>query len=138
MNEQGIINRNLAKIIAEQGHLDLLMVVDAGFAIPLGVEVVDLSLKENSPMVIDVLTELKKFHSVEKLILAKQTKDTNPKYFEDISKALGEDIDVEVVEHAELKQLAKTVKAVIRTGDFTAFGNVALISGAGHRWYCEK
>lgn len=138
MNEHGIINRNLAKIIAEQGHLDLLMIVDAGFAIPLGIEVVDLSLKENSPMVIDVLTELKKFHSVEKLILAKQTKDTNPKFFEDISKALDEDIDVEVIEHSELKQLAKTVKAIIRTGDFTAFGNVALVSGAGRRWFCEK
>jgi D-ribose pyranose/furanose isomerase RbsD len=27
---------------------------------------------------------------------------------------------------------------VIRTGDFTAYGNVILVSGAGDRWYLEK
>ena len=81
MNEVGLINRRIAKVVAEQGHKDLLMVVDAGFAIPLGIEVVDLSLKKNNPMVLEVLAELRKYHSVEQLILAKQTKDTNPTLF---------------------------------------------------------
>lgn len=138
MNEIGLINRRIAKVVAEQGHKDLLMVVDAGFAIPLGVEVVDLSLKENNPMVLEVLAELRKYHSVEQLILAKETKDTNPTLFNKISKAWGDNVNVEIIEHSDFKQLAKTVKAVIRTGDFTAFGNVVLVSGAGNRWYYEK
>jgi D-ribose pyranase len=137
MKEIGLINRNLAKVVAEQGHQDLLMVVDAGFAIPLGVETIDISLSENNPMVVDVLTVLKKFHSVEKMIVAKQTKETNPSLFNKISTAWGNDIEIEVVDHSELKQISKTVKAVIRTGDFTAFGNVILVSGAGNRWFCE-
>lgn len=137
MKEIGLINRNLAKVVAEQGHQDLLMVVDAGFAIPLGVETIDISLTENNPMVVDVLTVLKKFHSIEKMILAKQTKETNPSLFNRISTAWGNDIEIEVVDHSELKQISKTVKAVIRTGDFTAFGNVILVSGAGNRWFCE-
>jgi D-ribose pyranose/furanose isomerase RbsD len=33
------------------------------------------------------------------------------------------------------KELSKSVKAVIRTGDFTAYANVLLVSGAGKRWY---
>ena len=45
MKEVGIINRDIAAVISEQGHGDLLMVTDAGFAIPLGVEVIDLALK---------------------------------------------------------------------------------------------
>jgi D-ribose pyranase len=138
MKEVGLINRSIARVVVEQGHQDLLMVVDAGFAIPSDVEVIDLSLKENSPMVLEVLAELQKFHSVEKLILAQQTKETNPTLFKDILKVWGDDTGFEVIEHAELKQLAKTVKAVIRTGDFTAFGNVILVSGAGNRWYCEN
>jgi D-ribose pyranase len=137
MNEVGLINRNLAKVVAEQGHQDLLMVVDAGFAIPLEVETIDISLSENKPMVLEVLAELKKFHSVEKMILAKQTKETNPSLFNKISTIWGNDIEIEVVDHSELKQISKTVKAVIRTGDFTAFGNVILVSGAGNRWFCE-
>jgi D-ribose pyranase len=138
MKEVGLVNRNLAKVIAEQGHQDLLMVVDAGFAIPLGVETIDISLGENNPMVLEVLAELRKFHSVEKMILAKQTKETSPTLFNRISTAWGNDIEVEVVDHTELKQISKTVKAIIRTGDFTAYGNVILVSGAGGRWYCEK
>ena len=137
MNEVGLVNRNLAKVVSEQGHQDFLMVVDAGFAIPLGVETIDISLGENNPMVVDVLSELRKFHSVEKMILAKQTKETSPSLFNKISTMWGNDVEIEVVEHTELKQISKTVKAVIRTGDFTAYGNVILVSGAGNRWFCE-
>lgn len=138
MKEVGPVNRGIDKVLSEQGHNDLLMVVDAGFAIPKEVEVVDISLAENNPMVCEVLAELRKFYSVEKMIMANQTKETNPTFFEKISGSFGDDIPVETIEHAELKQLAKTVKAVIRTGDFTAYGNVILVSGAGGRWYCEK
>lgn len=138
MNELGIINRSIAKVLSEQGHNDLLMVVDAGFAIPKEGEVVDISLGENKPMVLEVLAELRKFFSVEKIIMANQTKKVNPSLFDAISISFGENIPVEIIDHTELKLLAKTVKAVIRTGDFTAYGNVILVSGAGDRWYCEK
>lgn len=138
MKEIGTVNRGIAKVISEQGHNDLLMVVDAGFAIPKEVEVVDISLCENKPMVREVLAELRRFYSVEKIIMANQTKEISPTLFDAISKSFGENMPVETIDHAELKQLAKTVKAVIRTGDFTAYGNVILVSGAGPRWFCEK
>ena len=88
-------------------------------------------------MVLDVLAELKKFYSVEKMILAKQTKETNPTLFNKITTIWENNTEIEVVDHKELKQISKTVKAVIRTGDFTAYGNVILVSGAGDRWFCE-
>jgi D-ribose pyranase len=114
------------------------MVVDSGFPIPKEVDVIDISLGENNPMVLTVPAELKKFCSVEKMILANQTKETSPSLFDAISQFFGEDIQVETIDHSELKRLSKTVKAVIRTGDFTAYGNVILVSGAGNRWFCEK
>jgi D-ribose pyranase len=138
MNETGTINRGIAKVLSEQGHGDLLMVVDAGFAIPKEVEVVDISLGENNPMVLTVLAELRKFYSVEKIIMANQTKEISPTLFDAISKSFGENIPVETIDHTDLKLLAKSVKAVIRTGDFTAYGNVILVSGAGDRWYLEN
>jgi D-ribose pyranase len=137
MKEIGLINRSISKVVAEQGHQDLLMVVDAGFPIPLGIETIDISLSQNNPMVLDVLTELKKFYSVEKMILARQTKETNPTLFNKITTVWEDKTEIEVVDHTELKQISKTVKAVIRTGDFTAYGNVILVSGAGDRWFCE-
>jgi D-ribose pyranase len=137
MKEIGLINRSISKVVAEQGHQDLLMVVDAGFPIPLGIETIDISLSQNNPMVLDVLEELKKYYSVEKMILAQQTKESNPTLFNKITTVWENKTEIEVVDHTELKQISKTVKAVIRTGDFTAYGNVILVSGAGDRWFCE-
>jgi D-ribose pyranase len=138
MKEIGIVNRELARVISEQGHGDWLMVVDAGFAIPKDADVIDISLSENCPMVIDTLTELKKFFSVEKLIFANDTKSVSPSLFASITGLFGEDVPVEMVTHPQIKELSHKVKAVIRTGDFTAFANVILVSGAGPRWFCEK
>lgn len=138
MKEIGILNRKISRVISEQGHQDLLMVVDAGFATPLEIEVIDISLCKNNPMVIDVLSELRKFFSVEKMFIAKETQHKNPTLFNDITMMWGKKVDVEVVEHVALKEMSKKVKAIIRTGDFTAFGNVILVSGAGDRWYMER
>ena len=137
MKEVGILNRDLAAVISEQGHGDLLMVADAGFAIPLDVDVIDLSLKENVPLVLDVLTELKKYFSVEKMYLSRETGQVNPSHFKQVTGLFGHDVEHEVLEHEEMKALSHQVKAVIRTGDFTAYGNVILVSGAGDRWYME-
>ena len=138
MKEIGIVNRELSRLLSEQGHGDLLMVVDAGFAIPKSADVVDISLTENCPMVIDTLKELKKFFSVEKLIFADKTREVSPTLFANITKLIGEDVPVEIVSHPQLKEMSAKVKAVIRTGDFTAYANVILVSGAGPRWYCER
>ena len=138
MKETGVINRAVANAIVKQGHGDLLMVTDAGFAIPLGVEVIDLALEENKPMVLEVLAMLRKNFSVEKIVMADQTLKTSPTLFENISNAFGKNMPVETMDHSNLKEMSKTVKTVIRTGDFTAYGNVILVSGAGNRWYCEN
>ena len=137
MKESGILNSDIASIISRQGHGDLLLITDAGFAIPRGIEVIDIALSENQPRVIDLLNELKKHFSVEKIIMANQTKKTNPSYFNEIMSAFDDDTEVETIDHRELKKLSESVKAVIRTGDFTAYANVILVSGAGDRWYSE-
>lgn len=73
-----MINRGISKLLCGQGHGDMIMIADAGFAIPKGIEVVDISLGENKPMVLEVAAELKKYFSVEKLIIAFETKNRNP------------------------------------------------------------
>jgi len=138
VKETGVLNSSVANALVRQGHSDLLMVTDAGFAIPLGVEVIDLALEENKPMVLEVLAMLKKYFSVEKMIMANQTRNVSPTLFANISKAFGEGVTVETVDHSKIKEMSKTVKAVIRTGDFTAYGNVILVSGAGNRWFIEN
>ena len=136
MLEKGIINRGIAKLIAEQGHGDLLMVVDAGFAIPKGLDVIDLSLSENIPSVTDVMCELSKFYSVEQIIIAEETKKHNPSLIEKVNK-IWNNPDDKYIPHTELKTLSSRVKGIIRTGDFTSFANFILVSGCGTRWVSE-
>jgi D-ribose pyranase len=138
MKEVGMINGDIAAALGRQGHMDSMMIVDAGFPCPDHVELIDLSLSEGVPSVLSVLDELKKYHSVEKMVMASDARDRNPTFFEKASKSFGDDVDVEVISHVEFKELSHSVKTIIRTGDFTAWANVMLVSGAGDRWQMEK
>ncbi len=138
MKEVGPLNAELSDVVSRLGHRDEMVVCDAGFAIPQGVRTVDLSLAKDKPTVTELLEELKKHFSVEKLIFANETKTVSPTKFKTIVDLFGKDVAVETVPLAEFRERARSVKAVIRTGDFTAYSNVLLVSGAGNRWYVEK
>ena len=133
-----MINGHIDSALTRQGHMDLMMVVDAGFPCPDEVELIDIALSEGVPQILDVLAELRKVHSVEKIVLAQDTGDHNPAYFAKVAKSFGDKVEMEVIPHTELKERSHDVKTIIRTGDFTAWGNVMLVSGAGNRWKMEK
>jgi D-ribose pyranase len=138
MKEVGMLNGAIDAALNRQGHMDHLMVVDAGFPCPDEVELIDIALTAGVPSVLDVLAELRKYHSVEKIVMARETQEHNPTHFGKVAKAFGKGVEVEVIPHTELKQRSYSVKTIIRTGDFTAWGNVLLVSGAGNRWQMEK
>ena len=138
MKETGFLNQEIAHVISIMGHMDELIVCDAGFPIPLGVQTADISLAKDKPTVLELLEELIKHFSVEKLVMANETKDVSPTRFNAIAGLFPKNIPVETIPHTEFKQRSTKVKAVIRTGDFTAYSNVLLVSGAGDRWYVEK
>ena len=138
MKEVGLINTQIDSALNRQGHMDTLMVVDAGFPCPDHVELIDIALSEGVPRVLDVLAELRQVHSVEKIVMARETREHNPTHFDKVAKAFGDGVEVEAIPHAELKERSHAVKTIIRTGDFTAWGNVLLVSGAGTRWMKEK
>lgn len=138
MKEVGILNQDLARIISCMGHTDEIIISDAGFKQPLGVEVVDLALKENVPTVLDVLDILKDFFSVEKLILSKEAKEVSPTRFKAITENYWTGVEIVTIPHLEFRDRAEKVRAIIRTADFTALSNVLLVSGPGERWYIEK
>ena len=138
MKEIGMINGQIDSALTRQGHMDLMMVVDAGFPCPDHVELIDIALAEGVPAILDVLAELRKVHSVEKMVIAQETVDHNPTYADQVAAAFGDGVDLEVIPHTELKERSHSVKTIVRTGDFTAWGNVMLVSGAGDRWKLEK
>jgi len=133
-----MLNGQIDSALTRQGHCDLLVVADAGFPCPDHVEVIDIALREGAPTVLEVLAELRNVHSVEKIVMAEEMRLHNPTHFEAASKAFGKDVEIESVPHIEFKQRSQQAKTIIRTGDFTAWGNVMLVSGAGTRWKMEN
>jgi D-ribose pyranase len=136
MRETGIVNRDICDILSTLGHTDEVIVCDAGFAIPLGVRTIDISLAENLPTVPQVLAELRKHFSVEKLVISEETKKVSPTRFKEFVKSFGKGVAVELISQNEIRARARTVKAVIRTGDFTAYSKVVFRKEGGLRWTC--
>ncbi len=138
MKEIGMVNGAIDAALNRQGHMDLMMVVDAGFPCPDHVELIDIALSEGVPTVLEVLAELRKVHSVEKIVVAREAEQHNPTHVKKVSESFGDDVELEIIPHTELKERSHRVKTIVRTGDFTAWGNVMLVSGAGKRWKLEK
>ena len=138
MKEVGMLNRQIDSALNRQGHGDELMVVDAGFPCPDDVELIDIALSPGKPSVLEALAEIALVHSVEKVVLAQETQERNPTHFDRVAAAFGKGVAVEVVPHDALKARSRKVKTIVRTGDFTAWGNVLLVSGAGSRWRMER
>ncbi len=132
MIKDGILNAQLANVLASLGHRDTIVVSDAGLPIPQGVEKVDLAWKANEPRYIGVLQEILKNIVVEKAIFAKELKTVSPEMHKEILAVLPEGLEIEYIDHADLKEMTKSSKAIIRTGEFTPYPSVILVSGCAY------
>jgi D-ribose pyranase len=65
---------------------------------------------------------------VEKAYVSNEIVDYSPQVLELIQEALG-DVPVEQILHSEFKERTSRSRAVIRTGEFTPYANVILVSG---------
>ena len=138
MKETGLLNIEISDAIAHLGHMDELIICDAGFPIPAGVRSIDVSLKDNQPTTVEVLTEILKHFSVEKIVLAEETQKHSPTMFAQLTGLFDKSVVVETIPHTDLKQRSRGVKAIVRSGDFTAYSNILLVSAGGPRWFIEK
>lgn len=134
MKKQGILNSDISRVLSYMGHTDRICIGDCGLPIPDEVERIDLSLKFGVPHFMDVLKEIGTDMKIEKVILAEEIKEQNPKVLEEVLNFLKENetgfkIEVEYVKHSKLKELTNDCKAVIRTGETTPYANIILQSG---------
>ncbi|GMQ63700.1 D-ribose pyranase [Vallitalea maricola] len=132
MLKGGILNPQMANLLAELGHKDTIVVSDAGLPMPLEVERVDLAWKPNEPRYLDVLKEVLKSLVVEKIILAEELKTVSPDMHKDIINLFPEDMEIEYVPHVMFKEKTKEARGIIRTGEFTPYPSIILVSGCAY------
>ncbi|MBY0221556.1 D-ribose pyranase [Mammaliicoccus sciuri] len=126
MKKNGMINRELAAVLARMGHTDQLTIADCGLPIPEGVPCIDLSYKLGKPGFTEILFELLKDFEAEKVYIAEEMKAENIEIYEEMERVGSPFTEVS---HEELKELSKQSKVIIRTGEATPYANCILQSG---------
>ena len=133
MKRYGILNSEVADVLAHMGHTDRICIGDCGLPIPEGTRRIDLALRFGLPSFMDVLSETGADMKIEKVILAEEIREKSPGLLGEIGEYLqGQGLAgdmVEFVPHEELKRLTIDCMAVIRTGETTPYANIILQSG---------
>ncbi|HEY3473682.1 MAG TPA: D-ribose pyranase [Anaerolineales bacterium] len=128
MKKTTLLQSDLSYIIATLGHLDMLVIADAGLPIPTKTVRIDLALTQGVPGAIQTLKVVLEEIKVEKVILAEEAKEHNPKFLADVQELLP-GVPVEFMTHSEFKTHTASARAVVRTGEFAPYANVILVSG---------
>lgn len=128
MKKIGILNSEISRVISELGHMDKIVIADAGLPIPAHVKRIDLALKAGVPSFIETVETVLQEMCVENAYLAQEMESASPaKKGELIAVLPG--AQIKFIPHEELKALTHQAKAVIRTGEFTPYANVILEAG---------
>lgn len=128
MKKIGVLNKDISGVIASMGHMDMLVVGDAGLPIPPGVRRIDLAVKKGLPGFLETVEAIASELKVERIIVAEETGSVSPHIQEALIK-IFDGAEVEKVSHATLKELSSEARAIVRTGEFTPYANVILVSG---------
>ncbi len=128
MKKSHLINQPSSALIAGLGHTDTLVVADAGLPIPRGPERIDLALSRGIPAFLDVLDAVLSELQVERAIVAEEMAQVSPQLYQALQERLGA-IPIDLTPHEALKAQTSAARAVIRTGEFTPYANVILVSG---------
>ncbi|MCR3955022.1 MAG: D-ribose pyranase [Gudongella sp.] len=132
MKKGFLLNSEISSVISHMGHMDELTIGDAGLPIPSDTYRIDLSVFEGVPSFLDVLRGVLSEQKVEGIVLAEEIKKASPDMHARIIKLVEEfedEFSVTYVSHEEFKRRTRESKAVVRTGEFTPYTNVILISG---------
>jgi D-ribose pyranase len=128
MKRGGILNPALSHLLASTGHTDYFTVCDRGFPVPEGPERIDLALVDNIPTVLDVLAAVIAEWSLDRVLIADEMDAISPDRVAEMRALLG-DVPFERVSHGQLKRLAQSARATVRTGDTVPYANIIVVSG---------
>ncbi len=128
MKKGGILHPQINLLLSRTGHTDYFTICDRGFPVPDGPERIDLALIDDLPTALDVLRAVAAEYEIDRVVITQEMIDVSPQRVAALRELLG-DIPLQVVSHLDLKRLAQTAKATIRTGDTCPYANLIVVSG---------
>ncbi|MDE2508779.1 MAG: D-ribose pyranase [Planctomycetota bacterium] len=129
MKKGGILNPAICSLLAELGHLDEILIVDAGYPLPPDAHVIDLTLTPGIPRFLDVLRAVAEELVIEAITIPAELHESSSKMYSEVLRTVG-DIDVDEVPLHEFKEQSLNVKGVIRSAEFTPYASVRILCGS--------
>lgn len=128
MKKIGTLNQPLSSVISGLGHLDTIVVADAGLPIPATTKRIDLALTKDIPGFIETVQVILDEVQVEQAVVAEEMVTESSETYRLLQDLLM-DIPIDTIPHIEFKKRTSLACAVVRTGEFTPYANVILVSG---------
>ncbi len=144
MKKGGVLHTELLRVISDMGHGNMLFIVDRGFPFPVHdlTKKVDVAVGCNVPRFLEVLKLVLEELEIEKAIIANETETVSPQVYKEMIEVFngvknkGNPVIIEKIPHEKFKHLGlrgaeegEEIKAIVRTGEFTPYSNVILVSG---------
>lgn len=128
MLKTGILNPSINSLLSRVRHTNTLVICDRGFPFWPGIETVDISLIDDVPTVMDVLTAVRANFHIGGAFMAEEFRQHNaPETVERFETALrGAELVYEP--HVVFKKRVPGAIGLIRTGDSTQYANMILES----------
>lgn len=124
MLKTGILNPQVLSLLARVRHTNTLVIADRGFPSWPQLETIDLSLVDDIPTVLQVLSAVRANFVVGRAFMAAEAAEAQVAR---VRAVLGE-VPMTVEPHVEFKRRVPAALGLIRTGDTTPYANLILES----------
>jgi len=128
MLKTGILNPAILSLLSRVRHTNALVIADRGFPFWPQIEIVDISLVDDVPRVLDVLTAIRQNFVIGAAFMAEEFKSANSSVVQQHFVTALSDIPTTFEPHIELKKRVPLAIGLIRTGDTTQYANIILES----------
>ena len=129
MMRDGIINGQLASLLARFRHVNSIAIVDGPFPSYLNVETVDLAVKKGFPTIPQILDLILPELELSGVVMAKEFEAKVEKSTVDSYRSHLKGLPLQIIDHEDFKvQVGKTL-GIIHTGDPIPYSSVILKSG---------
>jgi D-ribose pyranase len=129
MMRDGIINGQLASLLARFRHVNSIAIVDGPFPSYLNVETVDLAVKKGFPTIPQILDLILPELELSGVVMAKEFEATVEKATVDSYRSYLKGLPIQVIDHEDFKVKVGNTLGIIHTGDPIPYSSVILKSG---------
>lgn len=129
MKRSGIINGQLASLLARFRHVNSIAIVDGPFPTYPNVETVDLAVTKGFPTIPQILDQILPLLDISGLYLATEFEiSVDPKIVTEYKSHYG-GVSPTLITHEEFKRRVGQTLGIIHTGDPIPYSSVILTSG---------